>query len=440
MSLNKYISGGLSIRSEGINSEDPIWHKGSGIISDPSVDSHFTRMSKKLLEKFTESSDTEEIPVLVHHDSDAQIGKSFSARLNEKDEVEVEFGIRKELELNSPGLSSSDDYAKSIDSGIIKGLSVGFLPKEMTCDRCEKEMEMYSIFGMLFSRCENKHYLGQKLYIDDEGKEHTKKAKDRKEVQVTALINDGDLREFSLVSFPSNKNAKILNRAKEAFKEGKFKEEHLHQLSLNYGITRSVLEEDQEPQMIPTRGDTTMDNDKKDVFGSRQEEELKEDIRRLQEEKKNLQTVASENQRKAERAEDKISDLETQVAELENIEEGYHQTREELKEKNKYIEDIDERLKTVRKNEYKVQRYDECVVQMRAAVKKAWGQANDDATAGEQERKFKEIDTCDDLGFLIERVQSYTREARKNHSDRWKTRGTYEGNKNNHIDFRAFQV
>ena len=443
MNLNRYEPGLVQIRSVEENPSDSNWYKVRGYISDESTDQHYTRMAVPFLKVMAEATTNRDVPVLAHHAGDVHIGKSIRGKLTEDNQVEVDFGIRKELKLNSPGLSSSDDYFKSLDSGLIQGLSIGFRPDKISCDACQADMDLYAAYGFTFSRCDNGHYLGQKLYRDKEGKISTKKDKEKTEFRNTGLVHGGSLEEFSLTSFPSNRNAKILRDAREGFKAGKFSEEQLHQLSLNYGIKRSQLEDDHEPQIIP-RGDTPMDNDKdrtdQDIFEGREKDELNEKIRRLEEEKRNLQTVADENLKKAEDAEARVSDLESEIAKLENIEEGYHKTREDVKEKDKFIEEANERLKDIRKNEYKVERYDSCLVDMRRAAKKAWGQANDDATQSEMERKHSEIDNCQDLGFLIERVQAYIKEARNIHSNRWKNTTSQRTEGRNPIDLDAFKI
>ena len=205
-----------------------------GIISNSNLDSYNTHIGEKALRSFA-SDARKGVPVLALHDRNTQIGRSLSGTYNSSEEsVSSEFYIQRGLPLNGPGYGTTDAYIDSVDEGTMRDLSVGFVPKQETCDYCGTDMKRYSFFGMSFSECQNGHYPGQTIFVDKKGKESKEPKKGLREVTITSTIDQAVLKEFSVVPFGATPGAEIAENAMRAYKEGALEEKHRIQLNEEY--------------------------------------------------------------------------------------------------------------------------------------------------------------------------------------------------------------
>ena len=205
----------------------------SGIISNSNLDSHNTHIGERALRSFAKKA-KEGVPILGIHDRNTQIGRSTSGTFSFSNKnVSSDFYIQRGLPLNGPGYSTSDAYIDSIDVGTMRDLSVGFIPKQESCDHCGSEMKRFNMFGLTFTECDNGHYPGKRILVDKNGKETADKKKGT-EITVTSTINEADLKEFSVVPFGSTPGAEIAENVMRAFNEGKLEEKHRIQLNEEY--------------------------------------------------------------------------------------------------------------------------------------------------------------------------------------------------------------
>lgn len=222
-------------------SEDSKIARFEGVITSSSLTTHYNRFAEKSLRKIARQA-ASGVPVLSEHRQGAQpIGRSETGVYDKETETVLsEFNIQRGLRLrpgfDRGGYADTDSYADALSAGTARNLSIGVRVKDETCDRCETQMRRYSFFGMIFASCENGHYPGQVLYIDDEDKEHSKPGRNRVKFQVTSTINEADLEEFSVVTFPANPDAKVMKELQSALENNELEPHHLDQLNLLYSI------------------------------------------------------------------------------------------------------------------------------------------------------------------------------------------------------------
>ena len=207
-----------------------------GVISNTNLDSYNTHIGVRALKTFAKDA-RKGVPVLALHDRNTQIGRSTGGTFsNINKDVTAEFYIQRGLPLNGPGYANSDAYIDSVDEGTMRDLSVGFVPKQESCDYCGTEMKRYNWFGISLSECENGHYPGQKIFVDKNGKQVSEPKKGLREITITSTINEADLKEFSVVPFGATPGAEVAEKVKRAFQEGAIEEKHRVQLNEEYQI------------------------------------------------------------------------------------------------------------------------------------------------------------------------------------------------------------
>jgi len=212
-----------------------------GIISSTAYDSDYERFGKTALESMARKAEVG-VKVLAEHNHAGQpIGRSLSGEYDaETQQLKSRFYIQKGLNLrsgfNGGGYADSDSYIASAQEGTTDGLSVGALVEKETCDHCGAEMKRFNFLGMTFIFDEKGHYPGQKIYLDSEGKEHSKPGKGLTEKRITATIEKANLMEFSMVTFGANPDAHITEELQKAFENGELDEKHLAQLNDRFAI------------------------------------------------------------------------------------------------------------------------------------------------------------------------------------------------------------
>lgn len=409
MSDMKYFDNSFVIRQ---NSESKDGKKVyyDGDISTGRLDSYYTRMSDQALKSYAKEAKNG-VPVLALHDQTLQIGRSVSGNYNDSNKsVRSNFYLQKELPLNGPGYATSDAYIDSVNEGTLRGLSIGAKVEKETCDFCSSEIKRYNFLGMTFAECSSGHYPGQKIYIDRKGKESKEPKKGLKEVTITSTIEKADLKEFSVVPFAATPGAKVIRgHAREALTAGKLEEKHLHQLSLNYKISRSDIENI--PQPIP-KGDIDMD-DKKDLSQT-ETVELQEENDRLKADLENSKELRAAYQQRYEDECVKTAENDEKIQQLEQIEDLYHKQEDTIKELRTEIADLQKRMVNVRHTESKAERYDKLCEKAREEVVFQYTRANSTKCTPEMEElQRKRVEKIDDYDELVTRAALYRDDARR---------------------------
>ena len=207
-----------------------------GIISTNALDSNFSRMGESTLKNFAKDASAG-VRVLDFHDSyKLPIGGSLKGKYNkEEGTVTSEFYIQKGLSTPLSSYGNTDDFISAADRGTVKDLSVGFYDHREVCDHCGSEMRGF----WFWLADENGHYPGQKIMLDEEGKETTAtESPDKKltEKIITTTIEDGRLAEFSLVTMGATPGAEILQKAVAKHEEGTLEPKHIDYISKRYRL------------------------------------------------------------------------------------------------------------------------------------------------------------------------------------------------------------
>ena len=410
----RYLNNSLVLRQDASTSSSSSDNKVyfEGTISSRKTDTANTTMSETALRSYAKNA-REGVPVLPEHKLTGQpIGRSTGGKYNTSDQtVTAKFYIQRGLKLNEAGYADTDSYIESMQAGTTTDLSVGAKVDKETCDFCGMEMRRFKIFGMAFVEDSNGHFPGQKIYVDRKNQEVKKTQKNLKELTITSTIQKADLKEFSSVTFGSNPDSKVFDRAKEAFEQGQLEERHLHQLSLQYNISRDDLES---AQPLPKRR-TTMSTDNEKTLNSTELIGLQEDKKRLQLDLDNANQLKGEIEVRYEQECAKTQELEQKIEELEDVEELYHKQEKTLAERDDEIKDLQRRTVNVAYSESKAERYDRlCDVAREEVIEQYIRASGRDCTKEMIDRKQKHLDNIDDYEQLKSWASMYRDDARRN--------------------------
>lgn len=387
-----------------------------GEISNTKTDSYYTSMSESALRSYAKNA-KQGVPILPEHKMSGQpIGRSTGGSYNSQSQsVRAKFYIQRGLKLNNAGYADTDSYIESMSEGTTRDLSIGAKVEKETCDFCGLDMKRYNFFGLTFSEDENGHYPGQKIFINRKNQQVKKQEKGLKELTITSTIQKADLKEFSTVTFGANPDTQVVRQAKEALEQGHLEEKHLHQLSLNYNITRSDLDASPEPissRVNNSRGDRHMDNDKD--LNQSEIIQLKEENVKYRKDLEQANKLRDEFQKRYETECLRTQELEGNVSELEQIEELYHKQVNTIEDRDKEIEELQARMVNVRHAESKSKRYDSLCGLAREEVIEQYIRANSkDSTPEMIERKRKQIDAIEDYDQLKSWAAMYRDDARR---------------------------
>ena len=373
-------------------SDNKVFYRGD--ISDTSLDSYYTELDPVALEKVANFAN-ERIRVLAEHEG-PPIGRCVSASYNPVDQkVTSDFYIQTGLQLPalSRGYADSDSYAKSMNERTITGLSISFVPTDMECLKCNTPMKPDKYFGWHYPKCSKGHYPGKKL-TDKQGRSlgiATGRVKDIKEVP-----------EFSVVSDPSNKNAKIIEQARSAAKDGALTDERLEYLQTNYNLTRSDLKLDRDnlkgvKQMAKDKDlkdedlkDEDQDQDQPEG-GSTEVMDLRAEVRKLRRENEEFRGFIAEYEEETEDRVDTIQRLRDEVEEIKALRADKKSLEEDLEDRDGEIEKLQERIERNRKVEDNAARYEEMIEDardeyMRAYIRARGIKTSSDTAAAERRR------------------------------------------------------
>lgn len=337
-----------------------------GVISDSSLDSYSTRMGPTALRSYAKDAN-KGIMVLPEHNRRGQpIGRSISGKYNQKSkQVTSKFYIQKGLNLNESGYADTDSYIASMKAGTTRDLSIGAKVNKMQCDVCKEQMKPDKWFGWMFPRDKNGHYPGQKVKLE----------KSKKEITVTASINDAELVEFSIVPVGANKNSKIIQKAQQAAEEGLLTEEHLERLQSTFNINRSDLKLHQLQKGVPKmarekENEKDLDNEEETSTENQPEDieliDLRAENEKLKADLKEANELISEYEDTSSDRVDRINELKGKVKKLDRAQDEIDDLKEELEESNKTITKLQERVADNRQNEFYAEQYEELLEEARS--------------------------------------------------------------------------
>ena len=207
-----------------------------GVISTNALDSYYSHMGESTLKNFAKDASAG-VRVLDSHDHmKLPIGGSLNGKYDkESGTVTSKFYIQKGLSTPLSSYGNTDDFIAAADRGTVKDLSVGFYDHREVCDHCGTEMKGF----WFWVSDENGHYPGQKIFVDESGKEtNPEDAPDKKLIEktITTTIEDGRLAEFSLVTMGATPGAEILQKAIAKYEEGSLEEKHIDYISKRYRL------------------------------------------------------------------------------------------------------------------------------------------------------------------------------------------------------------
>ena len=163
------------------------------IISDDSMDSHYSKMSQGTLENFARESQKGVTILDSHNHRSAGIGTTVSGSI-EDNKVYADFYSVKDVPLQGQSYSNTDAMIKMIDDGAVKDVSVGFYGHSEKCNMCGQDLWTGDCM----------HWPGMKYEIEKDGIKRIETA--------TTTIEDGHLSEVSVVYDGANEHASILSR------------------------------------------------------------------------------------------------------------------------------------------------------------------------------------------------------------------------------------
>lgn len=158
-------------------------------ISNSGLDRHFSRMSNDTLENFAKTGNAG-VPFLNSHgrgDLSVQIGRVICAEKVD-DRVLATISMLRDSE-DTPESMRVNEYIRRVERGYLDGVSVGYEGGDEICDICNKDVWDWN-------RSDPCTHMPGQTYDG---------------VKATYHINGADLREVSLVTAPSNPNAKVLD-------------------------------------------------------------------------------------------------------------------------------------------------------------------------------------------------------------------------------------
>lgn len=353
-----------------------------------------------------------DVIVLPEHDMNAQpIGRSVKGRYD-KDEnaTYAKFYIQKGLATPGAGYGDTDSYIAALQAGTSRGLSTGVYIQKMHCSFCEEPMERRSFFfGFAFTECLNGHYPGQVLYVDKDGEAHYDPGRGRKEVRVLALITDAELIEFSSVATPSIPNSEVTETLKSAYAAGKLGYAQLHQLSDRWGMElvqfTAHLQQGSLPSLQRATLSATQATDKRNQTMATPTdvdvEQLKKQVAQSDEiiEKKDAQFAELE----AERDEllEKCQALETDAEDATRL-------NKEINTLTMQLNEAQERIKTVRTAEFKLELYDK-LVEQEARETAMWYARSEGTNVNreDQAEKYKQLVDSEDILYIRRMKNTY---------------------------------
>ena len=177
----------INIRTEDVPEDEVIF---DFIISTSDFDKHHSRMSESTLRNYANDAENG-VPFMIEHSKELsrQLGLTSQGRYVEG-QTEASVRILRDTE-DTPTELKVNEYIRRIERGFYNSVSVGFHDAEQICDMCGKGIWDTD----RIDPCE--HVPGQ--VYDGE--------------RCTYTVDDARLREVSLVSNPSNENAKIIERS-----------------------------------------------------------------------------------------------------------------------------------------------------------------------------------------------------------------------------------
>lgn len=403
------IERGSGVESD--SSEDLV--EFEGIISDNTLDSHYTRMAPSALRAYAKDA-SKEVPVLPEHNRRGQpIGRSISGKYNQKTKkVSAKFNVQRGLDLSGAGYANTDSYISAMKAGTARDLSIGARVNKMVCDTCTKEMKPDPFFGWLLPFCEKGHWPGRKIKDEETGKVST----------VTASITDANLSEFSVVSVGANKNTQVIQKIEEAANKNVLTKEHLEKLQTTYNITREDLDIDfsslHEVHKMSKDTDTTKDEDEtldKDDENTNVDTELL-DLRAenttLKSELQDVNDLLSEYEESTDNRLDTIQELKDKVSKLERLEQENEILKEDLEDRDKTISKLQGRIDKNRQNEDYAERYQDLLDEVRSDCEDAYIKATGyRANSDEVIRKRKSWEKNDNYTALRSRTRKYLTDA-----------------------------
>lgn len=384
-----------------------------GVISDNTLDSHYTRMAPSALRSYAKDA-SKEVPVLPEHNRRGQpIGRSISGKYNQKSKkVSAKFYVQRGLELSEAGYANTDSYISAMQAGTARDLSIGARVNKMTCDTCTKEMKPDPFFGWLFPLCEKGHFPGRKIKDEETGKVTT----------VTASITDANLSEFSVVSVGANKNTQVIQKIEEAAKKGVLTNEHLERLQVTYNIARSDLDIDlsslhevhkMSKDTDATKDeDETLDNEDQNSNVDTELLDLRAENAGLKSELQDVNDLLAEYEESTDNRLDTIQELKDKVSKLERIEEENEILKEDVADRDKTITKLQSRIGKNRQNEDYAERYRDLLEEARADCEQAYISATGyRSNSDEVIRKRKSWDKNENYGALRSRARKYWTDA-----------------------------
>ena len=187
----------------------------SAFVSSRAQDTHYTVMTDRTLRNFAADLNGNNIQLKDSHTYKQGFGVSTKGEFDKTTgKVKGDFKIVRDLSLQDASYPSSDDFIRAIEEKVITKVSVGFVGGTRTCNICKADW--------LSRDC--RHWPGLKYEVDG------------KRVTATQDIDNARLREVSLVSNPSNPDAKIIKRAQEHYAEGILPESVQSQLEETYDV------------------------------------------------------------------------------------------------------------------------------------------------------------------------------------------------------------
>ena len=358
-----------------------------GSISDSSLDSHNTRMTKKALEQYAQAADSEIIVLPEHNRMGQPIGRSTSGHYNRKTgEVTAEFYIQRGLDLDGAGYANTDSYIDSMEEGTTRDLSIGARIHKMTCDECHEDMKPDPYWGWIMPKCKKNHFPGKR--ITDR--------KTKRERIVTASIVDAELSEFSVVSSGANKNAKIIQKAKEASEKGVLTDEHIDRLGHMFDISRSDLDFDPtlagEKHMATDKDLKDQDQDEsQDKPESTELLDLRAENETLRSDLGEVNKLLAEYEDETEDRIEQIQRLKDEVGQVKELKADNEALTQDLEDKDAEIEKLQGRIDRNRKSEDYAERYQDLLDDardeyMRAYVRAKGVKTTSDAADAERAR------------------------------------------------------
>lgn len=169
-------------------------------ISNGELDGHFSRMADDTLSNYAKGAASGRIPFLIDHNSNdirSQIGMLTEGAFDEKEKtVQAVARMLRDTD-DTPDNMKVNEFIRRIEAGLYRGVSVSFADADEICDICSKDV--WNVTGSDGCRhIPGRTYDGEKA---------------------TYEIRNARLREVSLVSAPSNKEAGVINTRSDDWTE-----------------------------------------------------------------------------------------------------------------------------------------------------------------------------------------------------------------------------